>query len=70
MIHLCFSVRLSGFYPYGVSNGDTVLPAGDDDHSGSISISTPFPYFNRNHNSLYVSKYALLHLQVYFTNST
>lgn len=48
-------VRLSDFYPYGVSNGDTVLPAGDDGDSGSISISTPFPYFNRNHNSLYVN---------------
>ena len=58
MIHFCFSIPLSYFYPYGVSNGDTALPAGDDSSSGSISISVPFPFFNSNYNSLYVSKYA------------
>ena len=59
-IQLCFSAALSFFYPYGVSNGDTALPTGDDSSSGSISISVPFPFFNSNYNSLYVSKYALI----------
>lgn len=54
-----FAVPLSDFYPYGVSEGDTALPANDDGSSGVISISILFPYFDRNHDSLYVSKYAL-----------
>ena len=55
----CSSVPLSDFYPYGVSEGDTALPANDDSSSGEISISILFPYFDRNHDSLFVSKYAL-----------
>lgn len=48
-------VLFNNFYPYGVQYGDTVLPAGDDSSSGSISISVPFPFFNRNYTSLYVN---------------
>ena len=55
----CFTVPLSDFYPYGVSEGDTALPANDDGSSVEILISILFPYFDRNHDSLYVSKYAL-----------
>ena len=55
----CFTVPLSDFYPYGVGEGDTALPANDDGSSGEISISMLFPYFDRNHDSLFVSKYAL-----------
>jgi len=55
----CLTVPLSDFYPYGVSEGDTALPANDDGSSGEISISILFPYFDRNHDSLFVSKYAL-----------
>lgn len=51
----CFSVPLSDFYPYGVNEGDTVLPANDDGSSGEIGISVLFPYFDRNHDSLFVS---------------
>ena len=50
------TVPLSDFYPYGVSEGDTALPANDDGSSGEISISILFPYFDRNHDSLFVSK--------------
>lgn len=57
----CFTVPLSDFYPYGVSEGDTALPANDDGSSGVIPISILFPYFDRNHDSLFVSKYALFY---------
>ena len=60
MIHLCFSVPWSDFYPYGVNEGDTALPANDDGNSGSIPISVSFPYFNQSYNALFVSKYALI----------
>lgn len=56
----CFTVPLSDFYPYGVSEGDTALPANDDGSSGEIPISILFPYFDRNHDSLFVSTYALI----------
>lgn len=51
----CLPVPLNEFYPYGVSEGDTALPANDDGSSGEIDISILFPYFDRNHDSLFVS---------------
>ena len=54
-ISSCLTVPLSDFYPYGVSEGDTVLPPNDDGSSGEIQISILFPYFDKNHGSLYVS---------------
>ena len=54
-INSCFTIPLSDFYPYGVSEGDTALPANDDGSSGEISISILFPYFDQNHDSLFVS---------------
>ncbi|KAJ7365960.1 hypothetical protein OS493_002698 [Desmophyllum pertusum] len=54
-INSCLTVPLSEFYPYGVSEGDTALPPNDDGSSGVIPISIQFPYFDRNHDSLYVN---------------
>lgn len=51
----CFSVPLSDFYPYGVSEGDNALPPNDDGSSGEIPISILYPYFDKNHHSLYVN---------------
>ena len=56
-ISSCCSIPLSDFYPYGTSEGDSVLPANDDGSSGEIEISILFPYFDRNHNSLFVSNH-------------
>ena len=49
-------VELRDFYPYGSSNGDTVMIHNDDGSSGIINIAFPFPFFDEDHNSLYVSK--------------
>ena len=54
-ITTCFSLPLRQFYPYGVRNGDTALLPNDDGGSGEIPVSILFPYFDRNHGSLYVS---------------
>ena len=43
------------FYPFGESEGDRLLPKNDDQSSGSVPISIPFPYFDQYHNSLFVS---------------
>ena len=55
LITACSSLSMSEFYPYGVGNGDTELPANDDGSSREIPISILFPYFDRNHDSLFVS---------------
>ena len=43
------------FYPFGESEGDRLLLKNDDQSSGSVPISIPFPYFDQYHNSLFVS---------------
>ena len=58
----CFSVPLSDFYPYGVSEGDNALPPNDDGSSEEIPISILYPYFDKNHHSLYVSRQYLFAL--------
>lgn len=64
LLHItsCFSVPLGEFYPYGVDQGDSVVPRDDDNSSGEIRISVLFPYFDRNHDSLYVSDFFLYSL--------
>ncbi|KAK2168445.1 hypothetical protein NP493_1225g02057 [Ridgeia piscesae] len=48
------------FYPYGPGVGDSTAPVNDDGSTGSISISTSFPYFDQNHRSLYVNTNGLI----------
>ena len=48
-------VELKDFYPYGRNEGDAIVPRNDDGSSGIIDISFPFPFFDRDHNFLYVS---------------
>ena len=48
-------VELSNFYPYGRENGDNVVPTNDDGSSGPVDIVFPFPFFDVEHKSLFVS---------------
>lgn len=48
-------VELSDFYPYGRENGDSVVPTNDDGSSGRVDIAFPFPFFDVEHKSLFVS---------------
>ena len=59
------AVVLPNFYPFGQSEGDQLLPPNDDESSGTVPISIPFPFFDRNHNSLFVSRKSLFYLRVY-----
>ena len=54
---------LPNFYPFGQSEGDQLLPPNDDESSGTVPISIQFPFFDHNHNSLFVSRQSLF----YFT---
>ena len=49
------AIVLPNFYPFGQSEGDQLVPTNDDGSSGTIPISISFPFFERNHNSLFVS---------------
>ena len=49
------ALPLSEFYPFGEFQGDSSVPANDDESSGEVQLSIPFPYFDKNHESLFVS---------------
>ena len=48
-------IELEDFYPYGTDNGDNSVPMNDDGSSGQINIAFPFPFFDEDHDSLFVS---------------
>ncbi|XP_069105864.1 protein mesh-like [Argopecten irradians] len=52
---LSASIPLEDFYPYGAAQGDTDFPKNDDGSSPVVTISTKFPFFNSQHDSLYVN---------------
>ncbi|XP_070567838.1 sushi domain-containing protein 2-like isoform X2 [Ptychodera flava] len=43
------------FYPYGPEVGDNNNSINDDESSGEIFISIPFPFFDQDHDSLWVN---------------
>ncbi len=45
----------SYFVKFGPAHGDLMIQPNDDGSSGSIHISTAFPYFDHLHNFLFVS---------------
>ncbi|XP_070567840.1 protein mesh-like isoform X2 [Ptychodera flava] len=49
------SDRYKLFYPYGPEVGDNVNLINDDRSSGEIFISIPFPFFDQDHDSLWVN---------------
>ena len=48
-------IELKDFYPYGPENGDNAVPSNDDGSSGRVNIGFPFPFFDDEHDSLFVS---------------
>ena len=54
------SHKLPNFYPFGANEGDTIVPPNDDGSSREVKISVPFPFFDQNHKSLFVSIYSFV----------
>ncbi|XP_038073810.1 sushi domain-containing protein 2-like isoform X2 [Patiria miniata] len=55
---LCFLSSTGGnelLFPFGAGEGDSFLPPNDDGSSGEIPITIPFPFFDHNHDSLFVN---------------
>ncbi|XP_028417110.1 sushi domain-containing protein 2-like [Dendronephthya gigantea] len=48
-------IELEDLYSYGPSNGDTSVPSNDDESSGRVNIAFSFPFFDDEHDSLFVN---------------
>ena len=48
-------VPLAEFYPYGSGAGDSLLHLNDDQSSSRVVLPSPFLFFDRDHDSLFVS---------------
>lgn len=47
-------IPLEDFYEFGAEHGDERVPPTDDGSSGEIQLSASFPFFDTDHNSLFV----------------
>ncbi|XP_071491471.1 protein mesh-like [Diadema antillarum] len=48
------------FFPFGASEGDTFLAANDDGSTPELPISVVFPFFDHDHDSLFVNNNGVL----------
>jgi len=58
-----YTIPLSEFYPYGSSEGDSILGR-NDDNGVRITLEHIFPYFGENYTEFYVS---LIYYTLYTT---
>ena len=54
-IRLIKCIPLSNFYPFGNASGDSSLPRTVDGFSDPINLTVTFPFFDRNHDIVFVS---------------
>ena len=52
---IVWCIPLNEFYPFGSTENDHMLPRADDDSSPAISLSSAFPFFDEDFQTLYVS---------------
>ncbi|XP_076091868.1 protein mesh-like isoform X1 [Mytilus galloprovincialis] len=50
-----YCISTADFYSFGSENGDTRAPTNDDGSTSPISVSSLFPFFNHQHDSLIVN---------------
>ncbi|XP_033733509.1 mucin-like protein [Pecten maximus] len=55
VLHIVSCIPDSEFYPFGRAVLDHDFPKNDDGSSSRVNISTLFPFFNSQHDSLYVN---------------
>ena len=54
------AIPLDDFYDFGEDAGDTLLPTTDDLSSGSLTLSSAFPFCEMDHFQVFVSS-AIVH---------
>ena len=52
---ITWCIPLSQFYPYGQTESDDVLLKADDRTSPGVSLSSVFPFYDKNFQMIYVS---------------
>jgi len=52
---LVYGIPLEDFYPFGDTTADSSLPPNRDGSSIALPLTMPFPTFNEDHVSIYVS---------------
>ena len=57
--NIVWCIPLNEFYPFGSTENDNVLPRSDDGSSPEVSLSSVFPFYDKNFQTLYVSSYVL-----------
>lgn len=55
-LHRTLCIPLEQFYPYGDNSGDLILAANDDQSSRPIKLTVPFPFFDEEKLTIFVSK--------------
>ena len=55
-LHQTLGIPLEQFYPYGEDSGDDDLPPHDDGSSSAITLTIPFPFFDEEKHTVFVSK--------------
>ena len=55
--HLCYCIGISGFFPFGVANGDVVAPRVFDGSFGPTLLDVPLVLFNIAETNIFVSSY-------------
>uniref|UniRef100_A0A672MN56 Nidogen-2-like n=1 Tax=Sinocyclocheilus grahami TaxID=75366 RepID=A0A672MN56_SINGR len=63
--NVCFmnAIQKDTFFPFGLSEGDSVLQEGDDEVSEALKIKKPLQFYDVQFNILYVSTNGFLSLQ-------
>ena len=49
-------ISIDELYPFGPEHGDTRVPPLDDESTSPVPIQNGFPFFNKQHDFLIVSK--------------
>ena len=49
------AIPLDDFYDFGEDAGDRLVPTTDDLPSGSLTFSSVFPFYERDHSQVFVS---------------
>ena len=52
-------VPLAEFYAFGATLNETFLPPNDDGFSSRITLSSVFPFFDENYETVYVRNIAI-----------
>ncbi len=64
------AIALEEFYKFGAGSGDSSLPSNDDGSSAPISLSRVFPFYQRDHFSIIVSRFFLAIVNCYIASYT